>query len=830
MRHFLILIFHILFTCRAIAYPLCHIQHYDESDGLTQWHITQMTQDKQGFMWFSTWNGLCRFDGYEFQGFKCHVGDGGKISTDRFRNVWLNDDGNIGCRVDDDLYIFNLKTYKFETRKYIKQNNKHARNIKPDRPYRFLCKDGITWTIYHNGILTFKTVNGIETPYCTAEKMEAPKMCMPDKQGNLWVVGTNGLYKICFLKQHGTINRNTQSAETKVFFTDKHNRYWIATKEDNAIRIFDKNNNLIGYLSESGKITKNYAKLQNPVYCITQINDGTIWIGSKPGGLFQLKEHHGGIEYEIKKIKNLRYTNVYDIKEDRWGRLWIATLGGGIFCIPNPSSSSPKVLSPHKELKLYPQKLAQKARMIFITKKNIMLVATTDGLVTTKLLPGRDVEKMVYRCHKREPEREDALSCSATMNIAEDSKGRIYVSTESGGVNMIKSDDLTAPQLSFLHFDKTNGLSTDIALSVVSIGEQLLIVGSNSIILLNPNNRSSISFGKNYLLSECRFSEAIPHILPNGEWIFGLQDGTFRIKMSQLYKSSFVPNIAFTGINIQGKSSTLPINALKTLILPKNERSFTIKFAALDYSADADIRYKFSMTEADDGTTIKWNDVGHDHSATLLDLKPGKYTLRIISTNGDGVWCNNERKLTVIVTPTFAETTTAHVLFIIIICICLGAVIYTYIYIRRIRKQRHEALEAYLSLLNTGNPKEDLQKKHLIQSRLSDEDDNLMRRISTFVEENIGNSEIGVGDMADAVAMSRSGLQRKIKQIMGVTPLDFLKEARIKHACNLLSTTNMPISEIAFACGYSDPKYFSRSFKTSTGKSPKGWREQTNVP
>ena len=78
--------------------------------------------------------------------------------------------------------------------------------------------------------------------------------------------------------------------------------------------------------------------------------------------------------------------------------------------------------------------------------------------------------------------------------------------------------------------------------------------------------------------------------------------------------------------------------------------------------------------------------------------------------------------------------------------------------------------------------------------------------------------------MAEAAAVSRSGLQRKMKQIMGVTPVDFLKEARIKHACKLLDTTQKSVSEIAFACGFSDPKYFSRCFKASTGKSPTEYR------
>jgi transcriptional regulator GlxA family with amidase domain len=94
-----------------------------------------------------------------------------------------------------------------------------------------------------------------------------------------------------------------------------------------------------------------------------------------------------------------------------------------------------------------------------------------------------------------------------------------------------------------------------------------------------------------------------------------------------------------------------------------------------------------------------------------------------------------------------------------------------------------------------------------------------------FVEENLSNSEAGVGDMASAAAVSRSGLQRKLKQAMGITPQDLLKEARIKRACQLLRQTDKNVAEVAYACGFSDPKYFSRSFKQSTGKSPTEYRD-----
>ena len=68
-----ILMLYILFAVTVPAMSSDYIykyQHYDDMNGMTQWHVTKMLQDKQGFMWFSTWNGLNRFDGYTFEVYK----------------------------------------------------------------------------------------------------------------------------------------------------------------------------------------------------------------------------------------------------------------------------------------------------------------------------------------------------------------------------------------------------------------------------------------------------------------------------------------------------------------------------------------------------------------------------------------------------------------------------------------------------------------------------------------------------------------------------------------------------------------------------------------
>ena len=82
--------------------------------------------------------------------------------------------------------------------------------------------------------------------------------------------------------------------------------------------------------------------------------------------------------------------------------------------------------------------------------------------------------------------------------------------------------------------------------------------------------------------------------------------------------------------------------------------------------------------------------------------------------------------------------------------------------------------------------------------------------------------------MAAAAATSRSGLQRKLKQAMGITPQDLLREARIKRASQMLITTECTVAEVAYACGFTDPKYFSRCFKHHFGKTPSDYGKTTH--
>ena len=100
-------------------------------------------------------------------------------------------------------------------------------------------------------------------------------------------------------------------------------------------------------------------------------------------------------------------------------------------------------------------------------------------------------------------------------------------------------------------------------------------------------------------------------------------------------------------------------------------------------------------------------------------------------------------------------------------------------------------------------------------------DDKLLERVMTVINKNISNAELSVDAIADEVGISRVHLHRKMKELTGQTPHDFIRNIRLKQAANLLSNQNMNITEVMFACGFNNTASFSTIFKKFYGMSPR---------
>lgn len=96
----------------------------------------------------------------------------------------------------------------------------------------------------------------------------------------------------------------------------------------------------------------------------------------------------------------------------------------------------------------------------------------------------------------------------------------------------------------------------------------------------------------------------------------------------------------------------------------------------------------------------------------------------------------------------------------------------------------------------------------------------LMERIMNTIYKNLKDSSLTVDMIAEEVGMSRVHLHRKMKEIVGQTPHDFIRQLRLEQAARLLATGDMNITEVLYACGFSNAASFSTTFKNVYGLTP----------
>ena len=777
--------------------PRQHVTHYDEADGLPHWNVSQILQDGDGFVWLGTWNGLCRFDGYTFQSFKPQAGDGCTMPTDRIRNIGLGDSSLIYCQVDEQYYVFNTRTGRFRDaeasdeatiRKVMNSTRHKAAMIHGE--YQHRDPAGHSWTI--------KASDGY-------------RFAMPDRQGNLWLLEQNGFSLMRFSVRQTYRFPMQRATQVRCLFRDRQQRYWVGTRDDGTLRLFAADNRLLGYLDRNGRLHADYCQFGSPVYCMAQDSRGTLWIGSKPDGMFRLTESAPG-SFRVERLEQLSHGSVYDIQEDAQGRLWVATFEG-LYCLAYGKDEG---VSGHGHEKLNVKLVhSSRVRRLHFTRGGLLVAATTSGL-----LVGHVGGDMHFRLHVKEPRRAGSLSCNAVMDVAEDSRGNLYVGTETGGINRTAVSSLSDSIVSFEHIDTHSGLPTDVIVSLAVADSQLVVTSSRQLMVFNPSTQSATSFSSHYFGFPCNFSEAHPLQLPDGRWAFGLKDGAFALSMNELQPSSYNPPLVLTALSRRSGQWDYAVNSLHEVTLQPDERYLTVGFAALDYSSPDQITYEFRLCDSD-AAEEPWHAIGRNHSVTLPDLQPGHYQLQLRSTNADGRLADNLRTLDITVVPTFWESVWGKLLLLVLLLAAVGAAVYTLLYIRRIKRKQHETLAKYLKILEeSGEHKASTCAEPASGHPTEAAPDPVLQRVMDFIEANIDNSDAGVGDMAAAAAVSRSGLQRKLRQSMGITPQDLLREARIKRASQLLTTTHLTVSEVAYRCGFTDPKYFSRCFKQSTGQSP----------
>ena len=523
-----------------------------------------------------------------------------------------------------------------------------------------------------------------------------------DQEGVLWVCcGNQGIYKCVqrsrefnFTSMEPYIHSGTP--DIRSLFQDPAGNVWVSSKAGD-VRIFDKNMNSRGVLCRNGSL-KSTSDINLAVYEIMMDRKGRIWLATKGQGLVMLKpENKDYSKFEIRFFTNnkdnkysLSNNKLYDLYEDKNGKIWIASYDGGVMLL-DESGDDFRFLHAGNDMSGYPIESCSRVRSIEGDKKGNIWVGTTNGFIVFS--DGFDnVKNIKFYHYSRDIQTKNDMFSSDIYDILCDSKGRIWLGTFGGGLLLCKDFKLSLePEL--ISFNQKNGFHTDIVLSIAEDNKhKLWLTSENTLARFEPETGNRDLYNVSNGLESGDFLESSVYKTNNGILMIGNASGFYIFNPEKVERNLFSPNIVFTRLQLFGRDMQIGSkdNPLKKHIddcseikLNHRQRTFNIEFAALDFQTPDNIQYEYKL----EGFEDEWNNASKQRVATYTGLPRGSYTLLVKSTNSDGVWAENLKKLDIVVLPSFWETIWAYIIYTLIALVVIIGVIYLLLFYFRLKNE-----------------------------------------------------------------------------------------------------------------------------------------------
>lgn len=273
-----------------------------------------------------------------------------------------------------------------------------------------------------------------------------------------------------------------------------------------------------------------------------------------------------------------------------------------------------------------------------------------------------------------------------------------------------------------------------------------------------------------------------------------------------------------TDIKLQGESLIFgdrkSSNSINRIELHPDDQNLEISFSSLNHRYASKIRYAYRLI----GVDKAWVYVeGGKNSAFYNHLSKGTYTFQVKATDENGLWSKEVTELTIRRLPAFYETWWAYLFYVLIV---MGGIpgYSLYLYLKRVDRKNNEMWADSKEMIKMRiylDSKVNLPEPEFVQL-----DKLLLEKAVKAVEDNLTEPDFDVTALADAMNMSRSTLTRKLKAITGRTPLDFIRNIKMKHARHMLEDKDKSVTEVAATLGYFNRKYFTTCFKEEFGMTP----------
>ncbi|SHM13918.1 Two component regulator propeller [Flavobacterium flevense] len=438
------------FQNKILSQESVYFQHLTTNNGLSQNDVNDIYQDKQGFMWFATHDGLNKYDGYSFNVYNPDSNNPKSINSnliysltaDHNGNLWLGTTGNGLNYFNKSSETFIHYTHEEGNLKSIGSDHINALYLDQGNKLWIGTNDGLDLLDLNkiSGGISFKHFNLNVEDNVLSFKKNTIFSIFEDSKNQLWVGGSEGLYKLSRDKNGDIYFRlinetiGLPKSTVRSVKEDMFGRLIIGTSS--ALFLLDRNDN-------SPKVNKVYDGFFN----VIAISENNIWAGTNNGLLYFNSANKGGIPefkgryvYDPRNPNSLSKNIVKSLLVDHTGIVWVGTNGGGV------NKFDPK-------------------------RKHFRHVRKT---LDTK-----------------------SLSYDKIRAMFEDSNGTLWIGTEGGGLNMLLKEDANKNYNNFKTFET---ISKPFALAEIKKGNtKKLFIGAESspgLFILDISNPKGISESK----------------------------------------------------------------------------------------------------------------------------------------------------------------------------------------------------------------------------------------------------------------------------------------------------------------------------------------------
>ncbi len=698
-----------LYRLNPAAGKIDHWQNIPgDNNSLSNNYISSILEDNDGKIWISTYDGINWFNpqlpSNGFTRFYNIPGNTNSISSNvvwfltksKYDSnlVWIGTaNGLTGCRTDNNTFyrveipnpsnlqfgssassvieesvagekILWIDSYAGLVRLNISSNDcsrftSDKNNLKSlaSNQINGMIKDrsGVLWLATDNG-LSFYSPKSMKFNSLLSDKYkllnpgelhnENIKSITETSDGRTWFGTEKGLFYSNNSNGNNIIAKCYPSNDLNIWSlaADNTGSLWIGTYGKGLYRYDLKTNNLNHIQKHDKEIKIPAVNFNKVVYCD---KDNNIWIGFWGFGLACLNPATGKYKSwrnDVDDKNSLSHNDVWVINQDRAGRIWIGTNGGGL----NLVNSQPDLFDEKENGQFY--------RWTYEENK-----------------PGCLNSNSIYSI------------CESQKNISDSSQTILWVGTNNGLNKLIIKNPGTKnngarPEVEITGYSIKNGLAANSINCLVEDDNGNLWMGTSlGISLYEPDENKFTNFGKADGITEGDFNFSSAYKTEDGLILMGGTAGLNYFYPRSIKLSSFIPPVLITDFQIFNESVDAGNSALlKTSVflsdgikLSYKQNVFSFQFSALDFSSPQSIKYAYMM----DGFDNDWVYSGLRRYVTYTNLNPGEYNFKVKSTNSDGIWNDNFRKFSVIITPPWWQTSWAIGLYVLIFILGIWGIV-----------------------------------------------------------------------------------------------------------------------------------------------------------